>query len=314
VSNRSLTVSTVLGGVLAVSAITAAYGQFSPPTPAELAAAKAKVEVRLKEAASKPTPRTADGRPDLTGYWVNLSMPSFSFGPAATAQSGKVIETHIPPPQQVSKFEAAQAARELAAVDTRPQFKSAADAAKQRDNFLHNTTLDPAYGCGAPGVARDGAPNEIVQTKNAVYLLYTVGIGTNRFRVVPTDGRAHDASLDAMPDGDSVGRWSGDSLIIDTINIDPDSWVDNDGTFHSDSLHVVETLSRKGNELTYKIRFEDPLYVTPFERSPVVSVLGSSEQHIQETYPCKEKSVSHMVPTITRLDSGLSDDNGSSAK
>ena len=83
-------------------------------------------------------------------------------------------------------------------------------------------------------------------------LLYSGGFaGQNTFRVVPTDGRAHNEARvkEETWKGDPVGHWEGDTLVIDTIGFTDESWLHKSGYFHSFKLHVVERLTRTGNAL-----------------------------------------------------------------
>jgi hypothetical protein len=66
--------------------------------------------------------------------------------------------------------------------------------------------------------------------------------------------------------GHSIGRWEGDTLVVDTVSIDEDTWLDGIGTPHSDELHVVERIRRVGQDtLEIEFRFEDPkAYTKPW--------------------------------------------------
>ena len=106
----------------------------------------------------------------------------------------------------------------------KPEFRD-----KVRENFMRSEVLDPSYKCQSTGVPRLGAPNEIFQSPQAVVLLYENPFDTFNhvaYRVVPIDGRGHDPDADLMPMGDSVGRWEGDSLVIDVTRISPSTWMD----------------------------------------------------------------------------------------
>jgi len=80
----------------------------------------------------------------------------------------------------------------------------------------------------------------IATTPGQVVFLYE---GRNTFRVVPTDGRKHRDDVEPTWNGDAVGRWEGDTLVVDVTNIIDESWLGADGWFHSDALHVVERLA-----------------------------------------------------------------------
>ena len=69
--------------------------------------------------------------------------------------------------------------------------------------------------------------------------------------MIPTDGRAHRAgdNYDPTSMGDSVGHWEGNTLVIDSTGFDDTTWFGNAGYFHSDAMHVIERLTRKGDTL-----------------------------------------------------------------
>jgi hypothetical protein len=244
----------------------------------------------------------------LSGFWSNGQNRAADFGGIPEAQSGKVIYTPLTNAALVNVTEAEQAKRELADTGSRPQYKNAADAQRSLDNFMHLIPRDPASSCNPPGVARLGAPTEIVQTPQAVYLLYQPMLRANTVRVVPTDGRKHDPDFDPLPNGDSVGRWEGDTLVIDTVSIDPDTWADNQGSIHSKDFHVVERLTRKGSALIYQLHLEDPIFARPFDARTLTLLLGKASEHLTENYPCTEKSAEHMVESVPRTDPGLPPD------
>jgi hypothetical protein len=77
-------------------------------------------------------------------------------------------------------------------------------------------------------------------------------------------------------------------------NIDPDTWLDNQGSYHDDKLHVVERFTRKGNVLHYEVTDEDPtMFAEPFHPKPVDIILGKAGQHVGQDYPCSEMDQSH---------------------
>ena len=58
--------------------------------------------------------------------------------------------------------------------------------------------------------------------------------------------------------GNSIGTWEGDTLVIDSINFVDSTWLGRGGLFHSGSMHIVEKLTRVGNEIRYDMTIEDP--------------------------------------------------------
>src|SRR2546426_778992 len=82
------------------------------------------------------------------------------------------------------------------------------------------------------GVPRMGAPTKILQTKDEVVFLYAQqGASPTDFRIIPTDGRAHDPirSQDLLFYGDSVGKWDGDTLVVDSVGFNDLTWMGQGG-------------------------------------------------------------------------------------
>lgn len=79
-------------------------------------------------------------------------------------------------------------------------------------------------------------------------------------RDVPTDGRARTAekSLEATYYGYSIGKWEGDTLVIDSTSSTDTTWLGREGFFHSADMHIIEKLTRVGNEIRYDMTIEDP--------------------------------------------------------
>lgn len=93
---------------------------------------------------------------------------------------------------------------------------------------------------------------QIVQTSTAVVIMTEM---IHDARVIPLDGRPHPTSEIRQWLGDSRGHWEGDTLVIDTTNYKPRSFM----SASSEKLHVIERLSRSGPEtLKYEITINDP--------------------------------------------------------
>src|SRR5919106_5274087 len=184
-------------------------------------------------AAAKPTPRTADGRPDLTGMWYRRVA-----GPV-TQRVGKslVIVRNAP------RVEGAGNNYNPGTPKYKPQF-----LAKVKELKDDQINVDPAFSCGPPGVPRIGPPQRIIQTPREIVLLYD-DLNGNFFRLIPTDGRPHRTGIEASAHGDSVGRWEGDTLVIDVRNLSADTWLGDGGMFHSGNTRVIERLTREGKTL-----------------------------------------------------------------
>jgi hypothetical protein len=91
------------------------------------------------------------------------------------------------------------------------------------------------------------------------------------FRLVPTDGRAHRDDQPPAFRGESVGRWDGDTFVVDTVNFTDNTWISAEGRVspHSDELHVVERYRRvDANTLEIEATVEDPKMLTGPWRAP----------------------------------------------
>src|SRR5579863_3016475 len=210
------------------------------------------LSARVKDAESKPTPRTTGGRPDLSGYWTTgFDFLDFAVAKDALAPDGstKKALAGTETQEHLGNIAAVAARKENKALrpEYKPEFQAKAD-----DNFERAAHLDPSYLCTPLGVPRMGPPAEIVQTPKTVYFLYgNLTSVPNPYRIIPVDGRPHDKDAEPMANGDAVGHWEGDTLVVDVTNFNEDTWLDGDGSFHDSNLHVIERLTRKGNALEY---------------------------------------------------------------
>jgi hypothetical protein len=118
--------------------------------------------------------------------------------------------------------------------------------------------------CQPLGVPREGPPRRIVQSANDVIFFYGEyvdgGGGYGEYRVIPTDDRKHDEkkAIESTYMGYTVGRWEGDTLVLDSISFVDTTWLGRGGLFHSADMHVVEKFTRKGDEILYEVTVEDP--------------------------------------------------------
>jgi hypothetical protein len=143
----------------------------------------------------------------------------------------------------------------------KPEFKKIWEQRKQ--NLKKE---DPATYCLPNGVVRVTAlPYKIVQTPKLVVQLSEGN--THSFRRFFVDGRAH--NLDLEPNswtGDSIARWEGETLVVDSIGFNDRSWLDDTGKPHSDEMHVIERYSRPdAGHLRVEYTIEDPkAFVKPY--------------------------------------------------
>ena len=243
-------------------------------------------------AAAKPTPRTADGHPDLTGVWAGSAEPVKTLAPGESTRILFPVRTGPDDKRIFDEMDRAAKERQ-AAEPNKPPYKPELMEKVQllSDKRQFN---DPSFYCKPLGVPRMGPPSQIVQTPGLVVLLYQ---GRNTFRTIPTDGRAHNPDADWTWAGDSVAHWDGDALVVDTTRLVEDSWLGADGWFHSNKMHVVERLSRQGDTLTWKATVEDPVVFTKsWEMTPRTLRLNPNPKALlEEDPPCLEQDGPHIV-------------------
>ena len=135
----------------------------------------------------------------------------------------------------------------------------------------NESKYDPEGFCLPPGGPRLMAtpyPMEIVQLPEQKRILMIFEGATHIWREIYMDGRPHPQGDGLNPTylGHSVGRWEGDTLVVDIVGFNEQTWIDYYGHPHTDMLHVVEKYSRPNkNVLHYEATFEDPgAYTKPF--------------------------------------------------
>jgi hypothetical protein len=245
-----------------------------------------------QQPAAAPTPRLADGHPNLNGVWYPYSghLAPDSSKKGETLKDGSIIATYAYERRYNAPPAGAQAPRPAAAVAPyKPEF-----LAKVKDLKDRQSEADPyTYSCKPPGLPRIGPPQQIVQGNRELAFVYSDTNG-NYWRIIPTDGRKHIADADASYLGDSIGRWEGDTLVIDATNFNDDTWLSRDGTFHSAALHVTERLTRRGDSLVYEVTVEDPKVLTgPWKLQP--RTLELSDARLEEAPPCKDSDQENLI-------------------
>jgi hypothetical protein len=145
-------------------------------------------------------------------------------------------------------------------------------AAAMYDYISKNESkYDPEGFCLPPGGPRLMAtpyPMEIIQLPEQKRIMMIFEGATHIWREIYMDGRPHPQGDDLNPTylGHSVGRWDGDTLVVDVVGFNEQTWIDYYGHPHTDMLHVVEKFSRPNkNVLNYEATFDDPgAYTKPF--------------------------------------------------
>jgi hypothetical protein len=218
--------------------------------------------------ASGETPRMANGHPDLTGNW-NFNAMNWRYGNRRcdpTQQEGCSRALN-----QTMDFEFEAPSRWG---PNRPLYKPEFwDKVQQLDMWTNKE--DPVMTCQPLGVPREGPPRRIIESANDIIFFYGEyvdgGGGFGEYRVIPTDDRKHDEkkAIESTYFGYTVGRWEGDALVLDSISFVDSTWLARGGFFHSDQMHVIEKLTRKGDKILYEVTVDDPeSLVEPWVMTP----------------------------------------------
>jgi len=129
--------------------------------------------------------------------------------------------------------------------------------------FPASQSNDPVYECYPPGVPRvyfHPFPFEIIQLPERILMMFEYH---HQNRQIYTDGRAHRNNLPPLWLGDSIGRWEGETLVIESINFNDLTWLDRRGVPHSEQLKVTERLHiREDGVLQIDLTIEDPVALT----------------------------------------------------
>ena len=208
----------------------------------------ADVPPRATPAPANPVPglrRTPEGKPDLQGFYEsNAGGANYGLekhpGGLAPAGRGVIID-----PADGKLPMRPWAVTELAERNTD---RRAAD--------------DPTAHCFPAGVPRSlyvPVGISFIQTKDYVVMQFE----RTAWRIIPLDGRAHLPPNIRLWQGDSVGHWDGDTLVIDTANLNGKEWLNENGEIISYAAHVVERITPTGpNSISYEATVTDPVVYT----------------------------------------------------
>jgi len=191
-------------------------------------------------------PRTADGKPDLNGIWQALNTAYWDLQAHAAAAgpvSSLAADFAIPPGSGVVE------GNEI------PYLPAMVE--KKKQNFAQRFSADPEIKCYLPGVPRAvymPYPFQIIQSQKTILISYEYAGAVRAIDM----GKPGPAPIDSWM-GWSVGRWEGDTLVVDVTGLNDKTWFDRAGNFHSDALHVVERYTpRSSDTLMYEATIEDP--------------------------------------------------------
>jgi hypothetical protein len=186
-----------------------------------------------------PTPRMTDGKPDFSGVWFS--------GPTGRANAWSIIP---------------DAPRKDEPIPFKPEVKAKIDALTRAERELGRAQVQ-CRPLGVPGMWTDNPyPHQIVMKPN---LLVHLIESNNDWRTVRLDRKAHTPAAEAEPllMGDTVARWEGDTLVLESISLDTEPWIQGNGWYKTEQTKVTERLRRPSrNFLEYQYTVEDPNTLT----------------------------------------------------
>jgi hypothetical protein len=196
----------------------------------------------------KEIPRTADGKPDFTGVWA---------GPGFTHRVGP-NDTDTP---NVTIFDPKKFA----------PYKPGGQASLLRPITGEILKDDPTAYClpnGMPRQILSPYSQQWIQAPGTLIVLYEY---MHFFRVIPTDGQPHRKDVEPTWMGDSVAKWEGDTLVIDTIGLKEwilDAYHEETSRWHSDQLHLIERLKYTDPmTVSYQVTVDDPkIWTAPWNQ------------------------------------------------
>jgi hypothetical protein len=221
-------------------------------------------------------PRAAAGTPDFSGIWQAMNTANWNLE-AHAATRGPVIAlgAAFSIPAGVGVVEGNEI----------PYLPAA--AAKRQENAENWLARDPEIKCFLPGVPRMmymPYPVQIIQGQNTILMASEFASASRVVKMNSQEGSPTESWM-----GWSVGRWEGDTLIVDTTDQNDRTWFDRAGNYHSDALKVVErfTLTDR-NTIAYEATLEDPkVFSRPWTISMPLHRRVEPNAHLLE-YKCVE--------------------------
>jgi len=211
-----------------------------------------------------PAPRASNGKPDLSGLWHVQPTPREEMDRIFGADLIKAADATSVPGMEldtISKYAISVFA------DLKPEdVPIRPEAAKLFGQRVQGSVRDPGVDClplGIPISSLVSEVHKIVQTPGLIVVLLEVD---NAHRQIYMDGRK--LPTDPQPSwlGYSVGKWEGDTLVVDTIGFNDKAWLDVLGHPRSEAMHLVERYHRRDfGHLDVEMTFDDPkMYSKPF--------------------------------------------------
>ena len=273
-------------GILLAGAVLCAHAQWlNHPTPGTPRTRDGKPNLAAK------TPRASNGKPDLSGVWRT------EFAPPGENERlyGSFVGDFVVPgddPRTFSKYFFNILA------DFKPEDAPMRPGVAEitRQNAARIGVANPSTQCLPQGITRADifafAPFKIIQTPGVIVMLYEVD---NMHRQIYTDGRKLPADPQPSYLGYSVGRWEGDTLVVDSAGFNDKTWLDGRGHPHSEELRIQERFHRRDfGHMDLSLTIDDPKMYTKPWTIKVTELLEPDTDVLEYVCTENEKDIDHM--------------------
>src|SRR5262245_45718392 len=257
----------------------------------------AAISASVTQSAGAPASRPGDiaGRPNFSGIWQANNEAHWDVQ-AHAARPGAVMQPGVYPFEYaqvaaapvVALGAAAGVPASLGVVQGDGEIPYTPEAlAIKKQNAEHWIDRDPELKCYLPGIPRAmymPYPFEITQSTNKIHMAYAFATTARTIHLDEVDPPPADTWM-----GHSVGRWEGNTLVVDVANFNDKTWFDRAGNFHSDALHLVERFTLATPDvIQYEVTIEDPkVFTRPWRISmPIYRRMEPNMQLLE--YRCTE--------------------------
>jgi len=215
--------------------------------------------------AARLSPRTADGKPDFTGIWqanneAYWDLQAHGARPGIVTQPGvypyEYAQVAAAPVVALGAAAGVPASLGVVEGDGEIPYKPEA-AAIRKENAANWIDRDPELKCYLPGTPRAmymPYPFQVVQGDKQIQMAFTFSNASRTIHFGKVTGPPTDTYM-----GHSVGRWEGETLVVDVTDFNGRNWFDRAGNFHSEQLHLTERYTLQTPDVIhYEVTIEDP--------------------------------------------------------
>jgi hypothetical protein len=204
-------------------------------------------------------PRTADGKADFNGIWqalneANYDLEAHMARPALALRPGPYGP--VPAAQVLALGAVGSVPPGIGVVEGGEIPYKPEALAKKKENLEKWLERDPEIKCYLPGIPRATYmpyPFQIFQSRSAIFMAYEYAGAVRNIYLKDPGPPPVDSWM-----GQSVAKWEGDTLVVDSRGFNDSTWFDRAGNFHSNALKVTERFTRMGDNLQYEATIDDP--------------------------------------------------------